>query len=192
MFLFLYRLFDRVCGRAFTLLSRAAFHNIGPRSVLSPPIRLRGERHIEIGTQVFIGPDCWLEVVQFEDVKRAPVISIGDETSIAGSCTITAFQAVLIEPRVLMARNVYISDHTHGHGLREKAIKDQGISNIAAVRICEGAWLGQNVVVCPGVTIGRNAVIGANSVVRDNVPDYCVAAGCPAKVIRQIDQVKTS
>jgi acetyltransferase-like isoleucine patch superfamily enzyme len=55
------------------------------------------------------------------------------------------------------------------------------------VLIKRGAWLGQNVVVCPGVTIGRGAVVGANSVVNQDLPDHCVAAGAPARVLKLID-----
>ncbi|HJT81392.1 MAG TPA: acyltransferase [Chthoniobacterales bacterium] len=94
----------------------------------------------------------------------------------------------MIEPRVLMAGNVYISDHTHEHRSRTIAIKDQGVTSVSPVRIREGAWLGQNVVICPGVTVGRNAVVGANSVVRNDVPDFCIFAGAPAKFIRKIDE----
>ena len=60
----------------------------------------------------------------------------------------------------------------------------QGIAGVAGVDIGDGAWLGQNVVVCPGVSIGRGAVIGANSVVKDDVPAFSVAAGAPARVVR--------
>lgn len=94
---------------------------------------------------------------------------------------------MVIEPNVLIARYVYISDHTHAYQSGDRAIKDQGITKVSPVRICEGAWLGQGAVICPGVTIGRNAVVGANSVVRHDVPDFCVAAGVPAKVIRRVD-----
>ena len=52
------------------------------------------------------------------------------------------------------------------------------------MRIGDGSWLGYGTVVLPGPTIGRHVVIGANSVVRGDIPDYCVAAGSPAKVIR--------
>jgi acetyltransferase-like isoleucine patch superfamily enzyme len=64
----------------------------------------------------------------------------------------------------------------------------QGVDKVQPVLIREGAWLGQNVVVCPGVTIGKGAVVGANSVVTTSIPDYCVAVGAPAKVIRAIEQ----
>jgi acetyltransferase-like isoleucine patch superfamily enzyme len=53
------------------------------------------------------------------------------------------------------------------------------------VRIGDGSWLGHGTVVLPGVTIGRHVVIGANSVVTDDIPDRCVAAGSPARVIRR-------
>jgi acetyltransferase-like isoleucine patch superfamily enzyme len=54
------------------------------------------------------------------------------------------------------------------------------------VRIGAGSWLGHGTVVLPGTTIGRHVVIGANSVVRGDVPDFCIAAGNPAKVIRHL------
>jgi acetyltransferase-like isoleucine patch superfamily enzyme len=151
------------------------------------PIRLGGEARIEIGDNVFVGSHSWLLVLDDDSPTEGPVIRIGDGTAISGFCTVTAARSVVIESNVLIARYVYVSDHVHTHDSRETPIKDQGISGIAPVRIREGAWLGQGVVVCPGVTIGRNAIVGANSVVRQDVPDYCIAAGAPAKVIRQID-----
>src|SRR3954462_2353847 len=155
MFLAAYRLLERLRGSLFTTLCRSSFCAIGHGSVLVPPIRVAGENKIEVGQRVFIGRNCWLQVIG--DHHNADVIiSIGDETSIGGSCTITAVESVVVEPRVLMAGNVYISDHTHAHSSRVTPIKDQGVTNVAPVRICEGAWLGQNVVICPGVTVGKN------------------------------------
>ncbi len=187
MFLNLYRLFVRFRSKIFTLFCRSSFYRIGSHTVLLPPIRLAGEQHIDIGRNVFIGPNSWFQVIESNLEREGPVITIGDETSIVGSCTVTAVQCVVVERGVLMARNVYISDHTHEYGLHDVAIKDQGLAKVAPVCIREGAWLGQNVVICPGVTIGRNAVVGANSVVREDVPDFSVAAGSPAKIIRRAE-----
>jgi acetyltransferase-like isoleucine patch superfamily enzyme len=53
----------------------------------------------------------------------------------------------------------------------------------------QGAWLGENVCVI-GASIGKNSVIGANSVVTKNIPDYCVAVGSPAKVIKKYNVEK--
>jgi maltose O-acetyltransferase len=52
------------------------------------------------------------------------------------------------------------------------------------VHIGAGAWLGANVTVLSGVSIGEGAVVGAGSVVTKDVPDYAVAVGAPARVIR--------
>jgi len=183
-FLKAHRWWLRLGAKAFTLLSRGDFRRLGPRSTLSLPIRLHGAEHIAIGARVFVGPSSWLEVLAPDEGRSQPAIQIGDGTSIAGFCTITARRSVVIEPNVLIARYAYISDHTHAHAAQDLPIKEQGIADIAPVRIGEGAWLGQNVVVCPGVTIGRNAVIGANSVVKTDVPDFCVAVGAPARVVR--------
>ena len=57
-----------------------------------------------------------------------------------------------------------------------------------AVTIGDNVWLGGNVVVCPGVTIGSNSVIGAGSVVTRDIPEWCVAAGNPCRVIRKITE----
>jgi acetyltransferase-like isoleucine patch superfamily enzyme len=54
------------------------------------------------------------------------------------------------------------------------------------VRIGDGSWLGHGTVVLPGATIGRHVVIGANSVVRGDIPDFTVAAGNPARVLRRM------
>ena len=61
---------------------------------------------------------------------------------------------------------------------------DQGITRIGPVEICDGAWLGQNVVIGPNVRVGIGSVVGANSVVLSDVPDFSVAVGAPARVVR--------
>jgi acetyltransferase-like isoleucine patch superfamily enzyme len=55
------------------------------------------------------------------------------------------------------------------------------------VTIGDHAWLGARVTVLDGVRIGRHAIIGAHSVVKDDVPDFAVAVGAPAKIIRVRD-----
>jgi acetyltransferase-like isoleucine patch superfamily enzyme len=114
-------------------------------------------------------------------------IRIENGVSIVGSCTISAVRSVIVEEDVLIAENVYISDHMHSHDDITRPIIFQGISKIEPVIIRRGSWIGQNVVICPGVTVGRGAVIGANSLVNSSVPDYCVVAGTPARLIKMIN-----
>jgi acetyltransferase-like isoleucine patch superfamily enzyme len=187
-FLALYAFIRRLYAKTFTALCRSAFRELGRRSIIMLPVRLRGAKRISIGERVFIGANSWLYALGSGVDEDDPMITIGDGTEIAGFCTITAAQRVIIEDNVLIARYVYISDHSHAHRSRSKPILLQGITNARAVRIGAGAWLGQSVVICPGVTIGRGAVIGANSVVRADVPDYSVAGGVPARVTRMIDE----
>ena len=113
-------------------------------------------------------------------------IEIGDRTSIAGYCVLSAAVRVSIGRGVLFARNVYIADHRHGFQLADRAILDQPLEDLRAVVVEDDAWLGQNVVLLPGVTVGRGAVVGANSVIREDVPPRCVVAGAPGRVVRQL------
>jgi len=79
---------------------------------------------------------------------------------------------------------VYITDQNHGYEDVDVPIGRQ-VAPERPVRIGSGSWLGHGTVVLPGATIGRHVVIGANSVVTGELPDYCVAAGAPAVVIRR-------
>jgi acetyltransferase-like isoleucine patch superfamily enzyme len=184
-FLASYRSWHRLRSKCFSLLISGAFAQFGRRTVLTEPIRLDGERRIAIGNGVFLGSGCWLQALP-DGENNTVAISIGNGTSIAGSCVISAVRSVLLEEHVLLARNVYISDHIHEYEKTDLPILAQGVSKVKPVRIKRGAWLGQNVVICPGVTIGRGAVIGANSVVNQDIPDFSVAVGSPARVIKMI------
>lgn len=57
---------------------------------------------------------------------------------------------------------------------------------VGPIRVGEDAWIGAHAIIFPGVTIGRGSVVGAGSVVRDDVPPYTVVAGVPARVIRRL------
>lgn len=78
--------------------------------------------------------------------------------------------------------HIYVSNHTFSNPL--VPIIDQGHDPSEKVIIREGAWLGANVIVLPGVEIGRNSVVAAGAVVTKSIPDFVVAAGIPAKVIK--------
>jgi acetyltransferase-like isoleucine patch superfamily enzyme len=131
---------------------------------------------------VYVGAGSWLQVLDgYGD--GAVVIEIGDYASIAGGCVLSAVSSVKLGRSVSLAPHVYIADHAHAYRDATRAIADQGITDIEAVEICDGAWLGANVVVLPGVRIGEGAVVAANSVVTKDVPDHSLAAGAPARVV---------
>lgn len=94
---------------------------------------------------------------------------------------------VEIEKNCLLAQNIVISGLNHNYKDINKPILSQGI-NTKKVLLKEGCWIGANACITSGVTIGKNAVIGAGSVVTKDIPDYAVAVGNPAKVIKQLDK----
>jgi lipopolysaccharide O-acetyltransferase len=181
-----YRLMRRAYAKTFSVLTSGAFASFGKETVIEPPIRIDGERSIAIGSGVYVGSGSWLNAL---DGDAQVTIAVGDGTSIAGNCVISAAQSVRLGRRVLIARGVYISDHIHAYTDPTQAVLDQGLDRIEPVEIHDGAWLGENVVVCPGVRIGRGAVVGANAVVLDDVPDHSVAVGVPARVVRRFENV---
>jgi acetyltransferase-like isoleucine patch superfamily enzyme len=186
LFLMGYRFSIRLRCKLFSLLVSGAFARFGRKTVLMYPVRLNGEDRIAIDEHVFIGPGSWLQTLP-DGGNLSIAISIGKGCSFAGATVISAARSVILEENVLLARNVYISDHIHKYSDIDIPIMAQGLDKIGPVLIKRGAWLGQNVVVCPGVTIGAGAVIGANSVVTKSMPDYCVAAGAPARVVKTAD-----
>lgn len=174
---------QRLRDLLFTRLAAPGFAAFGPRSRILLPFRVGGARHISVGAGTLIGAGSWLLVP--EQRTPGPNIILGDRVRM-NTTSISAVSRVEIESGVGIARGCYISDHSHGFMQNDVPVRDQPLDRVAPVLIKSGAWLGQNVVVLPGVTIGRGSVIGANSVVRSDIPDRVVAAGTPARVIREL------
>jgi len=79
---------------------------------------------------------------------------------------------------------VYITDQNHGFADIARPISEQSMPEQPVI-IGAGSWLGHGTVVLPGSTIGRHVVVGANSVVTGDLPDFSVAVGAPARVVRR-------
>jgi acetyltransferase-like isoleucine patch superfamily enzyme len=178
----LFRLYKRIVDRVLTMFLSTSFRSFGSGSAIVFPIRVNNLGSVEVGKNVYFGEHCWINVIG--DNSDGPKIQIGSGVGLAGYCVISAAASIVIAENVLVARNVYISDHQHTIDSEEQCVRLAGIDHIRSVRIGRGAWLCQNVVVCPGVTIGEGAVIGANSVVKGDIPPFAVAAGIPATVRR--------
>ena len=79
---------------------------------------------------------------------------------------------------------MYIADNAHGYKLINVPIIDQPVEQLNEVQIDEGSWLGEHVCII-GASIGKHCVIGANSIVNKDIPDYSIAVGTPARVIKR-------
>ena len=152
-----------------------------------PPAALVNERYIHIGARTVIGPDVTLSagMVPGQVCVTDPVVRIGDRCLIGKGSGIVGHLSIEIGDDVWTGHHVYITDQNHGYADLDRPISVQTMPE-RPVRIGDGSWLGHGTVVLPGATIGRHVVIGANSVVRGDIPDHCIAAGSPAKVIKSL------
>lgn len=184
----IYQQWRRFRDGAFSRLAGGGFAAFGRKSHLALPITVLRPDLIRVGAGAYFGPGCWLQALAegADAADRSARIEVGDRCSFAGYDVLSAARRIVIEPGVLFARNVYVSDHMHAFQDATRPIQDQGLAKVAEVVIETGAWLSQNVVVCPGVRIGRGAVIGANSVVNQDVPARTLAVGSPARVIKEL------
>ena len=163
------------------------FAAFGPGSMAAfPPGSMFGERWIAVGADTLIGALVSLSagMVPGQDLGPVPVLRIGDRCVIGRGSHIVAHHSLVIGDDVFTGPYVYITDQNHCYADPDEPIGRQMPRN-AAVQIGSGSWLGAGAVVLPGACIGRNVVVAAGSVVRGTVPDRCVVAGVPARVVRQ-------
>ena len=158
-------------------------HSVGKRSIVFSPMQFSDTQSVKIGNSVFIAHYAWL---MGDGNKKHITLSIGDNAQIGHFVHIIAKYNVKIEDSVLIADKVYISDCDHNYIDVSIPIYKQGVHHSGDVVIGEGSWLGENVCVL-GAKIGKHCVIGANSVVTHDIPDYSIAVGAPARVIRTIN-----
>lgn len=180
-----FRAGSRLTAWFYTKLLASQFHAIGSGSRISPPFRFANLRNISLGKNVFVGPGCWIHAVGAPKTGAPAALIIESHAGIGMGATISAAEQVIIGEYVLLARNVFISDHSHAFENIPVPIMHQGIDHIKPVKIGRHSWLGQNVVVLPGATIGEHCVVGANSVVNSDIPGYSVAVGIPARVVKK-------
>ena len=159
------------------------FKNLGWRARIVAPLKIFGAANISIGANVTVEYKTWLAAYPHTGASNCSLI-IEDGTQIGNFNHIYATSKIHIGKKVLTADKVYISDNSHSYENVDMAINDQKIKQLQEVSIGDGAWLGENVCVI-GANIGKGSVIGANSVVTKNIPDYCIAVGTPARIIKR-------
>jgi acetyltransferase-like isoleucine patch superfamily enzyme len=165
------------------------FGAFGRGSVICFPYEtIMNERYIWIGSGTMIGPYVTLSagMVPNQQCLTDPVVRIGDRCLIGRGSGIVGHLAIDIGDDVWTGHYVYITDQNHGYADLTRPISRQSQPE-RPVSIGDGSWLGHGTVVLPGAQIGRHVVIGANSVVSGEIPDYSIAVGAPARVVRRQD-----
>lgn len=171
-------------------LFRAPGLNLGPGCIV------RGSRFISFGRNVYAHGHLWIEAVVFYGAERFhPMIEIGDRVSFSEGVHITCIDRISIGKGALFGSHVYVSDHNHGtyHGAEqsrpEEPPSQRKLGSGGAVQIGNHVWIGDNVVIVGPIKIGEGSIIGANSVVRADVPEFTMVGGIPAKPIRHFEPV---
>lgn len=136
---------------------------------------------MKLGRNVIIRPHC--------DIYSEGVLEIGNNTEIGKFSCIASANKIIIGNGVLTGPFIFIADHNHQYENPLMPIYRQGVKvgEDDRVEIGDETWIGAKVAICGNIRIGKHCVIGANSVVTKDIPDYSVAAGIPAKVIKMYD-----
>ena len=139
------------------------------------------EGRLEIGEHTLIEPQVWL-------TAPAPGrITIGSGSFLNIGVMVAAVDLVAIGDHCMLANGCFVTDANHRFDDPERPVPWQGFTSKGPTRLGDNVWCGANVVVTSGVTIGERSVIGANSVVTEDIPPFSIAAGVPAKVIKKLE-----
>lgn len=181
----------RAAQRAGTITAGSAagrrFAAFGPHSLIAFPTGdMFGEGWIEIGNRTMIGAYVTLSagLMPGHDLGASPILRVGDGCVIGRGSHVIAHHSITIGNDVFTGPYVYITDQNHSYADPDTPIGRQWPVN-SAVSIGAGSWLGAGAVILPGAQIGANVVVAAGSVVRGLVPDQCVVAGVPARIVRE-------
>jgi acetyltransferase-like isoleucine patch superfamily enzyme len=170
---------------------RHVFKSFGRGSYIRKPLLIFNPQFVTIGERVAIRDGIRLEVVR-SNSDRTPSLVIGNDTNIEQNVQIVCHSRMRIGNNVSVTAHCAIVDVTHPYAdlyssIRIGArIQDED----SFVEIGDGSFIGFGTVILPNVTIGKHVVIGANSVVVQNVPDYSVAAGVPAVILKHYDPAR--
>lgn len=165
---------------------------IGNSSIIEKPCQILGEgrRKIRIGQHTYIQSYSVLECrVRVNGVEYTPSITIGDNCSFGEYNHITAINNITIGNGLLTGRFVIITDNNHGELSLEEAEYPPAYRRLKSkgdISIGNNVWIGDKATILSGVRIGNNVTVAANSVVTKSVPDNCIVAGIPAKVIKKL------
>jgi galactoside O-acetyltransferase len=162
--------------------------NISGKPKLFHPALLNGYGKIKFGSNVQLGvvnsPGFYSDYSYFEARNFESEIIIGNNVSINNNFSIEALSTIRIFDNVLIGFNCKIIDND-GHHLHIDQ-RNTGVPNNAEITIEKNVFLGDNVTVLKGVVIGENSVVGNGSIVTKTIPKNVIAAGNPAKVIKEL------
>jgi acetyltransferase-like isoleucine patch superfamily enzyme len=140
------------------------------------------EGRAQIEPWVLVESGCWFAL--YPDTATA---RIGEGSILNLGCMVAATERIDVGRHCMFANHCFLTDADHRFDDPDLPVTHQGMRPKGPVTIGDNCWFGANCVVTGGVTIGERTVVGANSVVTSDLPAGVIAAGAPAKVIREIE-----
>lgn len=173
-----------------TQLKKRSFQSFGKNSLLGLHSTIIKPQYINVGKNSSICNGVELSCSEtLDSVGNLPNLTIGDHVSIGEYSHITCANQLIIGNGVLTGKRILITDNAHGASTRkimEMAPMLRPVISNGPVIIEDHVWIGEMACIMPNVRIGKGAIIAANSVVTKDVPAYSIAAGIPAKIIKQL------
>lgn len=177
------KVYNRINGTYYTLRSG----NKKAKHVrIEQNCKIRNPGKISWGNNVTVAKHAELLPLSGDDSYPSK-IKIGNNVYIGNHDRFSSAFEIEIEDNVLFAAYVHITDHSHEYRDIHLPVSAQGIFSNGKVRIGTGSWLGLRSEILPGVSVGAHCVVAAGAVVTKDVPDYCVVAGVPAKIVKKYD-----
>ncbi|MBA5763546.1 acyltransferase [Vibrio sp. 404] len=142
---------------------------------------------------IVVGDDCRISgqtTFTGRTQSASPCLEIGNNVDVGWQSTFAIGQRIVLQDNVRIAGRAFLFGYS-GHSLdaEQRAIgAPDDDSDVGDIIIKRNAWLGTNVTVCPNVTIGEGTVVGSGSVVTRDLPDFVVAVGNPARVVRNLKE----
>lgn len=155
------------------------FFFLGEAIIENFKIYIRGSNH-----NLFVGKHCALSGGSFWFEDNNCIIKIGENTTFVNAHIAVTENGKSIEigNDCMLAYDIEIRTGD-SHSIID-VNTDNRINHAQNVKICDHVWIGADVKILKGVSIGKNSIIGTGSIVTNSIPDNCVAAGIPAKIIR--------
>ena len=177
------------------------FRSCGKGVLFGRGLILRHPNRISIGCNVVFAEGCTLDAKGREGegilirdnvfVGQGTIVTMADGTieldegcNIGSFCRIGTFGRSRIGKKVLVGAYCYVVGAYHETERTDIPILDQPNRTHGGAVVGDGCWLGARVTVMDGTQVGRDSIVGAHSVVTENLPEFCVAVGAPAKVVR--------
>ena len=172
----------------FTPVFKGRLNSVGKRLYL-----YGGTPYIAGPLNITVGDDCRISgktTFTGRVQSQTPRLEIGNNVDVGWQNTLAIGTRIVLEDNVRLAGGVFLFGYS-GHALnaeeRAAGMPDDD-NDVGDIVIKQDAWLGTNVTVCPNVTIGRGTIVGTGSVVTHDLPDFVVAVGNPARVVRHLKE----